>query len=420
MTRRFSYRGTPWWPGRFWLPSKAFPVLVKTPRPAPPTPSAALVRTAPLSATARLTATRSIKSDGKPSGLGFTGILSARVAGGIRAALSAGGELSTGSVSMTLAPAFYEFNLGWLSGAVVARSTVVRVFGWPYNWPGIASNILQGAHDLDNALRTYSGKRIKVFGHSMGSEVAYEWLDTYGPTAGSYASPSRVQFILSGNPQGKYGGIQRVPSPPFGTVYSYPGTPGLNGNLSPYPLLEVVRQYDYFADYPNVASPSQTARDNASTAIHGDYTMVDLASPANLVLTEGKITYMLVPTALDAATRTVVEASYIRPARVPLVGNPADTFVSYDRSTAPSSTGTLTATRLARYAGAMAMTGTLTASRSVTRDSAAAALSATGTLTATRGVTKDSLSAALSGGGALTATAVKTAALPYALPFVLG
>lgn len=260
---------------------------------------------------------------------------------------------------LTLEPAFFScMNSGWLRGTVTGGNTVIGVnyINWPDPW-GFFANL--GMNTLDGLILSHindSGGLI-VFGHSMGSQVACKWLREKGPT--STADPTKIQFILTGNPERRYGGTlgmlnhnTSVPQSPgwTGGVHSpppnsapvnvlpahQPGVPASNR----YRVIDFARQYDYFADYPSVASPNGLSTSNASQVIHCSYTRVALTdsdvawypsastfennvrygwSPTHPLASVANMYWLTVAekTARDAADRATVEAAYARPVTVP-------------------------------------------------------------------------------------------------------
>lgn len=203
----------------------------------------------------------------------------------------------------------------WLNGEVTKGNSVVQV-NYPNN-PLKPANYAAGAAALDVALHANAGPKV-VLGHAMGAQVAYYWLRMYGPT--SDIPPSQLEFVVTGNPERKYGGTLRVPRPPLGTQFiAGGGYPGLPEN-TPYRVLDFSRQYDYYSDYPNVEKPSLTAALNASSSIHNNYYDVKISDPKNTKYVEGNVTYMLSPTNLwwqPEYTRKKIEESYYRPVNAP-------------------------------------------------------------------------------------------------------
>ena len=139
-----------------------------------------------------------------------------------------------------------------------------------------------GVIDLNNKLLDgTTGKQI-VFGYSQGARVASDWLAEYAGKEGSL-TPDEVSFVLIGNPSRKYGGADIG----WGRV-----TPDTD-----YTVLDVSRQYDMASDYPDRFNLLAIANAYAGFAfIHQNYEEVDLYDPANYVWTEGKTTYVFIPT----------------------------------------------------------------------------------------------------------------------------
>ena len=117
-------------------------------------------------------------------------------------------------------------------------------------------------------------------GLSTGSIVASQWIEQHSADADAPAASDLV-FGLLGNPLRAYGGIEAQPT--------------IN---SQYHIVDVARQYDYVADYPDDPS-NYWAMQNALAGfqyIHPDYTGVNLSDPANIVWDVGNTTYIFVPT----------------------------------------------------------------------------------------------------------------------------
>lgn len=211
-------------------------------------------------------------------------------------------------------------NKGWLKGQVTAGQKVISV---PFTNTPSTANAAAAVVTLDSYLQSHINDPggVVVFGHSMGSQVAYKWLREYGPT--SAIDPAKVQFILTGNPDRKYGGTLRVMSPPLplssAVIYGGPGLP----EDTPYRVMDIARQYEYFADYPSALNPNNTAVSNVSIWLHLDYFHVGLNDPGNVTWTEGNVTYVIIRTTpcpiiactpwMDAITRITVELGYNRP-----------------------------------------------------------------------------------------------------------
>jgi len=119
-----------------------------------------------------------------------------------------------------------------------------------------------------------------VLGFSNGAGVAEEWMAQHSGVAGA-PSPDEVSFVLIGNPRRAHGGLM----PPI--------------EPTDYHVIDVVRQYDPMADFPdrplNLLALANVAAGMLSP-MHLDYRGVDLDDPANVVWTEGNTTYVFVPT----------------------------------------------------------------------------------------------------------------------------
>lgn len=177
-------------------------------------------------------------------------------------------------------------------------------------------------------------ENIILFGHSQGGEVIYTTLRYWKNNPEVAPDPSRVTWVSIGNPQNRYGGGGRLnPSMPYVNIETLPPD-------SPYKGIEVIRQYDGWADYPSDTS-NLLAVINASIGqggAHTDYWKVDLNDPNNVVYTPdnpdgtpGNVTYVYVPTKtlplisgmgifapmLDKLLRPIVEKAYNRPVQLP-------------------------------------------------------------------------------------------------------
>ena len=151
----------------------------------------------------------------------------------------------------------------------------------PVNFPIL---VPPGVSILDDAIKSTS-ERIIVFGYSEGAQVAEQWLRQH---ANDQDNPKNLTFVVIGNSTRAYGGSLND-SGGFGEVWPQ----------SQYQVIDVARQYDYSADFPNNPSPYfLLAVVNALAGGLGthDYTGVNLYDPANTVFKVGNITYVLVPT----------------------------------------------------------------------------------------------------------------------------
>lgn len=169
-----------------------------------------------------------------------------------------------------------------------------------------------------------------VMGHSLGALVCVTWLADYGPT--SAVDPADVEFILVGNPARKYGGE-------FTVVGDRLDIPTLAiPEPTPYTVLDVTNQYDGWADWPSdlhsasVVPAIANVQAGVPTAHVTDYVTANLTDPGRTELTEGTITYRLLPTYplpllaltpeplagyMDAAIRPYIESAYDRSVLAP-------------------------------------------------------------------------------------------------------
>lgn len=177
-----------------------------------------------------------------------------------------------------------------------------------------------GADALEKAVDSTAGP-VTLFGHSQGGQVIYTALRRWAADPGSAPDPSRVSWVSIGNPENAFGGRAAKPLPAD----------------SPYQGIEVIRQYDGWADAPsdktNLLAMLNAAVGRSTTHVFG-YFDVDLNDPNNIRYTPdnpgggpGNITYVFVPTpvmplvarfgplapVLDKMLRPIVEAGYNRP-----------------------------------------------------------------------------------------------------------
>lgn len=237
---------------------------------------------------------------------------------------------------LTLAPAFNQMNPKHLRG---------ELFKFPYvaekvPYMNVPSNTFAagGVAKLDTYLTRYAGQQILVVAHSMGAQVVAKWLREEGPT--SMIDPTEVTFILTGNLERKYNGFPEGGDYPGGE--SGTGIPA----ATPYKVIDIARQYDFWADHPDDTDNATAMRNvdpNGSgfgigSPVHADYSMVS-ANPddvRNFSTTEGNITYVWCPTypapiiddqdyfqtvkgvsPRDEVVREDIEAGYSRPVTLP-------------------------------------------------------------------------------------------------------
>ncbi len=153
------------------------------------------------------------------------------------------------------------------------------------------TSITEGVQMLDAALVSTSGDII-VMAHSEGAQVASRWMRTYANDPTRAALASRVTFLLSGNPlrSSQGGGGQMI------GLWENDGTRALpTPTTTPWPIIDVARRYDGWADWPSDTSNKVAVR-NATigmTLFHTNYNNVNIFDPANTVWHTGNTTYIL-------------------------------------------------------------------------------------------------------------------------------
>lgn len=172
------------------------------------------------------------------------------------------------------------------------------------------------------------GKKI-FLGHSEGAEVLCIVL-RWNPDI----DPDENVFAMTGNPERKYGGMLTAPDgvrpswakPAYGGI-GFPAD-------TPFRVWDVARQYDRFADFPNLNVAAALANNQDGGGFHLDYSGVRIGDPSNVKLVEGNVTYEMQPSypapscrkpwwspdrqALeDAKARPTIEKGYTRPFKVP-------------------------------------------------------------------------------------------------------
>lgn len=183
------------------------------------------------------------------------------------------------------------------------------------------------------------GSPITLFGHSQGGQVIYSALRGWAADPAGAPDPSRVSWVSIGNPENTFGGRDPDPIPAD----------------SPYQGIEVIRQYDGWADWPtdqrNLLAVLNAIIGMNTTHVTG-YFNVDLNGPDNLRYTEGNVTYVFVPNpmlplvqstgllapllnpVLDPILRPIVEAGYQRPGGLGAVSAPAPSATTATTATA--------------------------------------------------------------------------------------
>lgn len=164
---------------------------------------------------------------------------------------------------------------------------------------------------LDSLMHTHigtvpPGEKLIVIGHSRGGSIIYKWMRQM--QAASDLDVNKLLFISSGNPERKYNGALSVD--PVGHSGNYPGTqPYGNGYGLPepassirYPILDIARQYDQWADHPGDLSDTASHDAITNNGYHTDYSDAPPLGldgyPADwndftVVAVEGLVTYLV-------------------------------------------------------------------------------------------------------------------------------
>ena len=134
------------------------------------------------------------------------------------------------------------------------------------------------------------------FGYSQGAAVATLWLNDHANGKDQNApSEEDVSFVLIGSPSRANGGLLARMAGVYVPVIGVPF--GIVTPESQYAVTDVVRQYDFAADFPvdplNIFSVLNVFVD--AGAIHGDYLNVDVNDPSNVVEVRGNTTYIMQP-----------------------------------------------------------------------------------------------------------------------------
>lgn len=209
--------------------------------------------------------------------------------------------------------------------------------------PGQAFNAAGADAVLQKVDTLPTSEPIILMGHSQGAQVIYSVLRRWQADPSAAPDPSQVSWVSIGNPDNRFGGFQ--------TKSNLVQDPLPND--TPYSGIEVIRQYDGWADWPDdpmnlVAVLNAVA---GMFLVHPDYTGVDVNDPANVRYipalpdgSPGNVTYVWVPNPvlplisgtgplapmLDEMLRPIVESAYHRPVALPAPGasTPAPTAVA--------------------------------------------------------------------------------------------
>jgi len=239
------------------------------------------------------------------------------------------------------------------------------------NQPGEA-NIADGVAKLDAKITDTRGEKL-VFAYSEGAQVATRWLRENNATAD--VPSGDMSFLLIGNSERKYGGMIHG----LDGFSSIADTKGLPDAKVRWRVVDLARQYDGWADYPNapkirtamedlsaIGSGSSAytdamrdvgsmVSDNASwTAmmnivagmeyVHTMYFDVTVDDPQNVSYVDPaqpNVTYIWAPTypvpmlgtsstfpQEDRRFRTLIETCYQRPVQIPLPDYPHTSWLS--------------------------------------------------------------------------------------------
>jgi PE-PPE domain len=211
-----------------------------------------------------------------------------------------------------------------MSGEVTENNDVVDVL---YNNIGLFElNVQDGVTQLNAAINATPGKKI-VFGHSLGAVVAYRWIKDIGPTWPG--NPADLEFVVLGNPANKYTGYLATATLPSEWI---DGDIDLAENTipvdTPYKVIDFVKQYDGWADFPNNTESPNYAIALTNTALelgfpinHINYFQESFDNPDNRSQVDGNITYTWTPSPLlggllgpfGEAFRVQIETAYDRP-----------------------------------------------------------------------------------------------------------
>lgn len=183
-------------------------------------------------------------------------------------------------------------------GKVAARGTFVPVsyrnsdpLGWLFGGGTRLEYVLDGVAKLDAAINSTPGHKV-VVGHSLGSLVAQHWLVRHGKT--SSVPVNELEFVFGGNSIHRFNG-QNNKKPDHAAVVA-------EVKDTRYKVVDIVRQYDIWADYPSNAAgkylsdavKNVKAGDKSPYNLHVDYKNVDPDPTAatNVSFVDGNWTYV--------------------------------------------------------------------------------------------------------------------------------
>lgn len=195
-------------------------------------------------------------------------------------------------------------------------------------WTSLDAEFGFGVSALKNALASYPGEDITIFGFSEGAVVASQWLEAHLENPSAYPAPENLTFVLIGNPSRKYGG----------SAAAWGGTWPENSGFN---VIDVMNQYDPTGDLPsnpfNLLAVLNATMGFFTNHLGNGYTDVDINDDANSTWEEDGIKYVFVPSPnlplldplrrlgldgladqLDAPLRYVIEQGYNRDPRITL------------------------------------------------------------------------------------------------------
>lgn len=184
-------------------------------------------------------------------------------------------------------------------------------------------SIAAGVAALDLILHTAPASMstdVLVFGHSQGAQVASAWLRLHANDV-NRPNPAYVRFLLTGNPERKYGGLPRFSAK----------TP----NNTSYTVQDLKIQYDGWADWPTqLPRPNWQSLQNAAQGMYLTHNVDYLKhnpSDATMFYTENTTVYAMIPNnlpmfdanrkagqnaladQLQAQYQPAIESQYVRP-----------------------------------------------------------------------------------------------------------
>ncbi len=170
------------------------------------------------------------------------------------------------------------------AGCAAPRNCQEVLYWWIISTTTYEVGVYENLVNLDFAINRAAGPKI-VYAFSGGARIATAWLTERAED--SDVAADDLSFLLIGNGTRKYGGASTWT---LGDVITAPPTR--------YAVIDVAREYDPVADFPtNPFNLLATANALAAfNIVHMNYRDVDLDDPDNYVWTEGKTTYVFVPT----------------------------------------------------------------------------------------------------------------------------